>query len=61
MKEECLICKSPLEYLETDEGMECEVCHKKENSKRCLQKAFSKIWRNHSCIFANGHWKITRI
>ncbi len=37
MKEECLICKEPLEYLETDILMECEICHKKENSKtRCI-------------------------
>ena len=37
MKEECLICKAPLEYLETDVLMECEICHKKENSKtRCV-------------------------
>ena len=37
MKEECLICKAPLEYLETDEQMECAICHKKENSKtRCI-------------------------
>lgn len=37
MKEECLICKAPLEYLETDTLMECEICHKKENSKtRCI-------------------------
>lgn len=37
MKEECLICKAPLEYLETDILMECEICHKKENSKtRCI-------------------------
>ena len=36
MKDECLICKAPLVYLETDEEMECAVCHKKENSKaRC--------------------------
>lgn len=36
MKEECLICEAPLVYLETDELMECAVCHKKENSKtRC--------------------------
>ena len=28
MKEECLICKAPLEYLETDILMECEICHK---------------------------------
>ena len=33
MKEECLICKAPLEYLEKDILMECEICHKKENSK----------------------------
>ena len=37
MKEECLICKAPLVYLETDEEMECAICHKKENSKtRCV-------------------------
>ena len=38
MKEECLICKAPLEYLEEDVLMECEICHKKENSKtRCIK------------------------
>ena len=37
MKEECLICRVPLEYLEKDVLMECEICHKKENSKtRCV-------------------------
>ena len=37
MKEECLICKGPLEYLTEDIEMECEICHKKENSKtRCV-------------------------
>ena len=37
MKEECLICKAPLEYLDTDELMECAICHKKEQSKtRCI-------------------------
>ena len=37
MTEECLICKAPLEYLETDTMMECAVCRKKENSKtRCV-------------------------
>ena len=37
MKDECLICKAPLEYLETDTLMECAICHKKENSKtRCV-------------------------
>ena len=37
MKEECLICKAPLEYLEKDELMECAICHKKESSKtRCI-------------------------
>ena len=37
MKEECLICKAPLEYLQADEMMECVFCHRKENSKtRCV-------------------------
>lgn len=37
MKEECLICSAPLEYLEKDEFMECAVCHKKEHSKtKCI-------------------------
>ena len=37
MKDECIICKAPLEYLEQDILMECEICHKKENSKtRCV-------------------------
>lgn len=37
MKEECLICKAPLEYLDADVPMECEICHKTENSKtRCV-------------------------
>ena len=37
MNEECLICKAPLTYLEDDMLMECEICHKKENSKtRCV-------------------------
>ncbi len=37
MNDECLICGSPLKYLETDTVMECCVCHKKENSRtRCL-------------------------
>ena len=38
MKEECLICKAPLEYLVQDEMMECAICHKKELSKtRCIK------------------------
>ena len=37
MKDECLICGMPLEYLNTDKMMECAICHKKENSKtRCV-------------------------
>ena len=37
MKEECLICKAPLEYLEEDVLMECAICHKQEASKtRCI-------------------------
>ncbi|MBR5485085.1 MAG: SAM-dependent methyltransferase [Oscillospiraceae bacterium] len=38
MKEECIICKAPLEYLTENEYMECAVCGKKEQSKaRCIQ------------------------
>ena len=38
MKEECLICKAPLVYLERDEMMECAICRKREPSKtRCAQ------------------------
>ena len=41
MNEECLICKAPLEYLDTDEWMECELCHKKQSSKtRCTRGHF---------------------
>lgn len=36
MKDECLICGEKLIYLDEDEMMECEICHKKELSKtRC--------------------------
>ena len=36
-REECLICKAPLQYLERDEMMECVLCHKRELSKtRCV-------------------------
>lgn len=38
MREECLICKAPLEYLKEDVQMTCVICHKKENSKtRCIE------------------------
>lgn len=41
MNEECLICKAPLEYLDMDEEMECEICHQKTNSKtRCVNGHF---------------------
>lgn len=37
MKDECLICKAPLEYLVQNEKMECAICHKTELSKtRCV-------------------------
>ncbi len=41
MNEECLICKTPLEYLNTDLVMECVLCHKKQPSKtRCRNGHF---------------------
>ncbi len=37
MKDECLICRAPLSYLDADEMMSCAICGKKENSKtRCV-------------------------
>lgn len=37
MKEGCLICKAPLQYLVEDVEMECAICHHKELSKtRCI-------------------------
>lgn len=37
MKEECLICKAPLEYLNEDVLMACAICHRQELSKsRCV-------------------------
>ena len=35
MKEECLICKAPLVYLEADEEMRCAICGKRFLSKTC--------------------------
>jgi len=41
VNEECLICKAPLEYLDTDEVMECAICHHKQRSKtRCVNGHF---------------------
>lgn len=37
MKDECLICGAPLEYLENEAQMECVLCHKKENSKTACE------------------------
>lgn len=38
MREECLICGAPLEYLEGDVPMVCAVCGKEEQSKtRCVR------------------------
>ncbi len=41
MKEECLICKAPLEYLNKGIEMECAICHKKEiSTARCVNGHF---------------------
>lgn len=41
MNEECLICKAPLKYLDISETMECELCHKKQDSKtKCVNGHF---------------------
>ena len=46
MKEECIICKAPLIYLEKDEMMECVLCHKKELSKTraCLKNILNCLF-----------------
>lgn len=37
MKNECLVCKAPLEYLQADTMVECAICHRREASKtRCV-------------------------
>lgn len=37
MKDECLVCKAPLEYLKQETEMTCSVCGKKEASNtRCI-------------------------
>lgn len=33
MQDECIICKAPLVYSDTDQEMECVICHVKEQSK----------------------------
>lgn len=38
MRDECLICGSPLEYLENEIQMECALCHKKESSKTACKQ-----------------------
>ena len=41
MEEECLICKSPLEYLESGTSMECAICHREFSSRaRCINGHF---------------------
>jgi len=41
MNEECLICKAPLKYLDTDEVMECALCRKKQAGKtKCIHGHF---------------------
>ena len=60
MKEECLFCNAPLEYLEKDEPMECVICHKKENSKtRCVNShVIPKGWTVLSEYALKKHPKI---
>ena len=40
MKEECIICKAPIIYLEKDEMMECVLCHKKELAEEALENKY---------------------
>ena len=49
MKDECIICGSPLKYLENDELMECAICHKKENSKTACEIPGDPFLREGGC------------
>ena len=49
MNEECLICKAPLEYLDTDERMECMLCHKKMKTDPIL---CTRSHLNNQCLSA---------
>lgn len=51
MNEECLLCAAPLAYLETDELMECAVCHKKESSKTWLFYAKQSVYWSALSVF----------
>ena len=42
MKDECLICKAPLEYLVQDEMMECAICHM-HGPEHHVMVAFSEV------------------
>ena len=53
MKEGCLICKAPLEYLLREEMMECAICRKQEHLKVPMEKSVpvcSRSGRNKQCI-----------
>ena len=41
MKEECLLCGAPLEYLTRGRKMECALCHKKSGAKPAVLKGIS--------------------
>lgn len=45
MKDECLICGAPLEYLETDVQMQCEICRKKRARQDALRKRALRVQR----------------
>ena len=53
MNEECLLRKAPLTYLKADMLMECEICHKKENSKT-LRGQYSGRNGNYVRIIQSG-------
>ena len=57
MKEECLICSAPLEYLETDILMECAICHKKENSKKTATMCVLIVTHRGLTVLSRSVWK----
>ena len=53
MNEECLLRKAPLTYLKADMLMECEICHKKENSKTLRGQYSGRNGRLHPKLCGN--------
>ena len=64
MKNECLVCGSPLVYFETEKEMECVFCHKKEeiaDDYNAIKKKAKEIYKkDRKAILNNAKLRIDR-